>query len=387
MTSIDVRARIKHLVEDVSRHGQVRLYVRQPGKPKIRLHVSVEHPDFLEHYRDALAGLARAAPRQGVTSVRVDQAKPGTFRSLCEAYMASGDFKRKLKPIGQRTRRGLLEHCWHEETKPGSGLRMGDCPVPSFGPGHVRTLRDRKADLPEAGNNRVKAIRSVFAWACETNDKLENPARKVKLFPTKGDGFHSWSLDEVARFEARHPIGTQARLAFDLLLYTAQRRSDIVLFGRQHVDAEGWLTLTQGKTGTKVELPVIAPLALSIAAAAPDTLQFLVTAQGRPFTANGFGNKFREWCDQAGLPKCSAHGLRKATAARLAELGCSEDEIGAITGHLTSKEIGRYTKAARRRVLAESAMAKLSASLDRERKSPTSKLLSILVGQNTEKAK
>src|SRR5262249_29621193 len=60
-------------------------------------------------------------------------------------------------------------------------------------------------------------------------------------------------------------------------------------------------------------------------------LAFLVTEFGRPFTANGFGNRFRKWCDEVGLP-CSAHGLRKTAATRLAEAGASELEIRAITG-------------------------------------------------------
>jgi hypothetical protein len=37
-----------------------------------------------------------------------------------------------------------------------------------------------------------------------------------------------------------------------------------------------------------------------------------------------------------------ALGLRKAAAVRLAELGAPENEIMAITGHRTSKEITRY---------------------------------------------
>ena len=32
------------------------------------------------------------------------------------------------------------------------------------------------------------------------------------------------------------------------------------------------------------------------------------------FTAPGFGNKFRDWCNEAGLPHRSAHGCRKAGA-------------------------------------------------------------------------
>ena len=61
---------------------------------------------------------------------------------------------------------------------------------------------------------------------------------------------------------------------------------------------------------------------------------------------------------RAGLPHCSAHGLRKATAARLAEQEASAHEIMAVTGHKTLEEVERYTREARRRKLADSAMSK-----------------------------
>ena len=68
----------------------------------------------------------------------------------------------------------------------------------------------------------------------------------------------------------------------------------------------------------------------------------------------------RDWCKQAKLPHCSAHGLRKAAAARLAEHGATEQEIMALTGHRTSKEVDRYTRSASQKVHADSAMAKLA---------------------------
>jgi len=82
---------------------------------------------------------------------------------------------------------------------------------------------------------------------------------------------------------------------------------------------------------------------------------------GRPFTSNGFGNKFRDWCNEAGLPQCAVHWLRKAAASRLAELGCTEQEIMSITGQKTSKEIARYTRAASQKLQAERAIDKMSA--------------------------
>ena len=108
-----------------------------------------------------------------------------------------------------------------------------------------------------------------------------------------------------------------------------------------------------------VDIPLHPDLTASIAAADSRNLTFLITKYGKPFTANGFGNKFKDWCRQAGLPHCSAHGLRKATAAALAEAGATPHEIMAITGHQTLDEVERYTKAARRTKLADEAMAKL----------------------------
>ena len=81
-------------------------------------------------------------------------------------------------------------------------------------------------------------------------------------------------------------------------------------------------------------------------------LNYLVTAFNKPFTANGFGNRFRKWCDSAGLTQCSAHGLRKASAARMAELGASSHQIMSIGGWETLKEVERYTKATERKRMA-----------------------------------
>jgi integrase len=130
--------------------------------------------------------------------------------------------------------------------------------------------------------------------------------------------------------------------------------------GRQHI-RDGMLHIKQTKTGTELVIPVLPELDIVIAASRNDHLTFLTTKFGQPFTAAGFGNWFREQCDVAGLNHCSAHGLRKAAARRLAEAGCTEHEIGAITGHASLREIERYTKAVDQERLAVSAMKKVKA--------------------------
>jgi hypothetical protein len=73
----------------------------------------------------------------------------------------------------------------------------------------------------------------------------------------------------------------------------------------------------------------------------------------------GFGNWFRDQCNEAGLPKhCSAHGLRKAACRRLAEAGCTAHQIAAISGHASLREVERYTKAVDQARLAKDAIRK-----------------------------
>jgi integrase len=93
-----------------------------------------------------------------------------------------------------------------------------------------------------------------------------------------------------------------------------------------------------------------------------------MTQHGKPFTAGGFGNWFRDRCDEAGLPQCSSHGLRKLAATRLADLGCSEREIMAVTGHKSVSEVSRYVRKAEQSRLAEQAMAKQLARTNRDEK-------------------
>jgi integrase len=223
----------------------------------------------------------------------------------------------------------------------------------------VRALRDRKAATPEAANERLKALRQVFLMAINNDLAERNPARDVPYIRTGSQGFHTWTFEEVRRYEVRHPVGTKARLALALLLFTGQRRSDVVRFGRQHAKG-GWLTFTQTKNQKRrpvtLSIPILPELQTILDAMPSSNMTFLVTEFGKPFTSNGFGNRFRKWCDEAQLPHVSAHGLRKAGAVIAAENGASERQLMAVFGWSTMKEAARYTRAARQKVLAASAM-------------------------------
>lgn len=348
-----MKLRLKYVVEDTDRHGNVRIYYRRKGRGKIRLPGPIGSPAFLAAYR---AAEEMAKRPDAAHSANVAAIKAGSIRWLCVEYYQSAMFK-ELDPRTQYVRRGILERfCQNNDD--------GAKPFRLLQPRHIRQRRDEMMDRPEAANGTLKALRQLFKFAVRYDHHDDNPAAKVEYLKTKNpDGFHAWSVGELRRFEERHPVGTKARLAMALLLYTGQRRSDIVSFGRQHI-REGWLIFTQHKNRNskpvRMEIPVVAELQRTIEAGPCGELTFLVTEFGRPFTSNGFGNWFRKKCDEAGLPQCSAHGLRKAAASKLAEIGCSEFEIMAITGHKTSKEVTRYTQAANQKIRANSAMRKLS---------------------------
>jgi integrase len=196
-------------------------------------------------------------------------------------------------------------------------------------------------------------------FAVEIGWRPDDPTASVRKVHVASTGFHTWTEAEIAAFEAKHPIGTKPRLAFDLLLYTAQRRGDVVGMGPQHV-AGGFIRVRQQKTGAELEIPLHSALAASLAATPSGHLTYLTTTFGRPFSAAGFGNWFRDQCNDAGLKNCTAHGLRKAAARRLAEAGCSPHEIMAITGHKTLAEVTRYTRAADQKRGAKAALDKLA---------------------------
>lgn len=346
--------RLRYVVEDTDRHGNVRLYYRRPGQPKVRLRGPIGSPEFLTDYRRA-ANPPKPTPE--AKSDRPGRIAKGSLRWLLVEYLKSAMFK-ELDPRTQKVRRSILERACEEKGR-------GEHSYSLLLPRHVRKWRDEMMDRPEAANGMVKAMRQLYRYAVTYDLHDTNPADLVEYLDSKNpEGFHSWTLTEIEAFEAKHPVGTTARLALALGLYTGQRRADLVQLGRQHV-RDGWLRFTQNKNRNRnpvtLEIPIIPELQKIIEASPTGDLAFLKTELGRPFTSNGFGNRFRKWCDEAGLADCSVHGLRKAAAARLAELGCTEQEIMAITGHRTSQQVTKYTRAASQKARAESALRRMSA--------------------------
>jgi integrase len=339
----------KYVQGFIDRHGKPRFYFRRPGFKQMPLPGLPWSPEFMAAYKLALAG--QPVP------IGAKRVKPGTFRALAVSYFSSLAFS-SMKASTQSVYRNAIDRLCDEH---------GDKSAATLQRQHVIKLMAAKAKRPESANLLRKVLRAMMQHAVEIGLRADDPTRDVRAIRVKSDGFHSWTDAEIAQFEKHHPVGSRPRLALALLLFTGQRRSDVVSMGRQHIrdavidgKATQLLHVKQQKTGTELDIPVLPPLA-AIIAETPTDMTFLTTQFGKPFTAAGFGNWFREQCNAAGLPHCSAHGLRKAAARRMAEWGFTAHEIAAWTGHLSLREVVRYTKGVDQKRLAVAAMSKVKA--------------------------
>lgn len=335
---------LRYVHEFKDRHGKTRRYFRRPGSKQVALPGLPGSDEFMEAYRLALSG--QSAPKIEIGESRTVS---GTVGALVARYYRSAAFV-VLADSTKATYRGIIERF---------RVDHGHRRLAHLDRERVKRLLEKKAETPAAANNWLRIVRMLLDFAVDEGMLGFNPATGIKGVRHKATGAAPWPPEVIEAFRNHHALGTRARLAMELLYNTAQRRSDGVRLGPQHVRA-GILSFKQKKTGQQVDIPVLPELQAAIDATATGNLAFLVTDAGQPFSAAGFGNWFREICDAAGLKGYSAHGLRKAAATRLADAGCSDHEIMSWGGWQTLKEVQRYTAAANRKRLALSGAEKIA---------------------------
>ena len=335
--------RLRYVQAFKDRHGKPRYYFRRPGLARTPLPGLPGSTEFMEAYAAALDG--RPEPSRLVGE---EKTQPGTMTALIVAYYSSTEFK-DLEESTRYVYRHSIERF---------RARFGDKSITGMQTRHVLAYLDEFADKPGTAGNLRRVLRILMRFAVERGMRTDNPMLGLRKPKSKSEGFRTWSEEDIATYERKWPEGTRERLALDLLLYTAQRRSDVVVMGRQHVrGAKIHVAQQKGGGQTKLWIPLHPRLAASIAATPMNDMTFLVTKYGKPFTPESFTSWFVDSAKEAGLPpKSTPHGLRKAGARRLAEAGCSAHQIKAITGHKTLAEVSLYTAAADQERLAEEAM-------------------------------
>ena len=268
-------------------------YFRRRGYPRVRLPGLPWSPSFMAAYEAAFSG-----PRAAIGAGRI---KPGSVSAVVAEYFDSQQFFASKSPGTQRMRRGILERF---------RAAYGDRPFALLPPEWIEALLDAKP--PHAARSWLVTLRSLCQFAIKRGWLRTDPTRDIKQRSIKGDGFHTWTEEEISQFEAHHPMGSKPRLALALLLYTAQRRSDVVRIGRQHIK-DGVLTVKQQKTGVTLAIPVHPQLQAVLDATPSEHLTFLVTATGKPYGGNAFSEQFRElvrrgWIAEALLGTWAAQG-------------------------------------------------------------------------------
>ena len=329
-------------VED--RHGKRRYRLRRVIKGRsvdVYLPGPYGSPAFRAGYDEAVEG-ARVAMRRS---------QPGTVGYLVTAYVESTAF-RNLSEATRKAKRSRLD--WIREA-------VGQGRYATMEPRHVEDLMAKKGG-PNAANRLNKDLAQLFRFAAKRFGYTgRNAAALADGYKAPAGGHHTWTDAEIEIFRAAHATGTKARLALEIFLGTGTARQDAAALTRGNIRGGDRLHYRRGKTGQEVDLPILSELAAELVQIPTGQLMLLGHGMdGRAYAVSALGNLFRDRCAVAGLPHCSAHGLRKAGARRLAEAGATEFEVMSFLAHRNTQEASRYTAAANRARLTSSGMAKLA---------------------------
>lgn len=301
-------------------------------------------PDLPEAHPDFIAAWAMAeASAQPVRA----RAKPGTVDAAVIATLQHRRYARASTVYKATIRRGLDAIRDSFTGLPMSGLRKH----------HIQADLAKLDDNP--ANARLKAWRLLCAAAIDGGLIKDDPSLGIKKVRIDSDGHARWSDDDIEKFRAKWPLGTATRACFELVLWTGARTIDAVKLGHQNVGKDGVLVYRQSKTRNPAHVPWTAPLPDFASSWIADRqmmhdalaclkggLTFLQTGRGTVRSVKGLGNVINDGARAAELTDRTAHGLRKARLAKIAENGGTSHAIMAWGGHVTLDEVEHYTREA-----------------------------------------
>lgn len=327
-----VRFRDVHAVKKRLADGTVRTYFYH-RRTRQRLPDDQTSPEFA-------AALKMAEESATVTPGR-------SLDAVISQFLASAEFKR-LKPQSQKLYRIMLDKIRLEEIR--------HAPIDAIKRRHILKLRDSMSDRPGTANAFVAVMGALFRFAVEREYIEISPIRNIKRLA--GGEYQPWPDEAIEAFLKK--AQPEMALALKVGLYTGQRLGDCLAMRWSDYDGNG-IAVRQEKTGAQLFIPVHAELkaALDKARREAKSLHILTTPAGRPWEKSTFRAAFTRAMREAGLTGLHFHGLRKTAATKLAEVGCSEHEIGSITGHASVRMIEHYTKKANQKRRALAAIHKL----------------------------
>ena len=380
----------RYVQADRSQRGQTRYYVQlRNGLPKIRIKAEFDTKDFDE---ECDAAIASQIALYGDASDHINAQKqrneprgeppaapptPHTLRWYWMLYKQSdrwlGDLSVGHEGLAESTRiqrKGLIESLLPDNgEKPFAVLTR-------------KVIRDEmKARTPSQAGNLLSGLRGMIRWMIDADhlDEDDDPTIGLKSGKAKASretgGFLPWTEDDMALYRAKWPLGTEARLMFDILHYTFLRLGDAHRFGPPHLrqivrKMAVQIATEKSRGNTTVTVPVHPAFAESLRAARAAGIIGAEVFTGKilkgrvlPMNKKAWASKFKKYAVLAGVnePKKSCHGVRKARAEVAAYADCTESQMMAMFGWTDPKMPAHYIAQANREKLGMSGMDKVIA--------------------------
>jgi integrase len=212
-------------------------------------------------------------------------------------------------------------------------------------------FKDRNFDHPGRCKTALSALSAVFRFAHNNGWIIGNPAANLSNLP-KSTPHKRWTDAEIDRFIETAPdyLGTAIMAA----LYTGQRRGDLVKMRWSDYDGET-IHLVQQKTGKELTIYVHPKLRAALDRAGRVGPYLLRNSRNEPWCGPSLHRAVSRHAKAIGLHDRTLHGIRKSTASKLAELGCTPHQIMSVTGH-SMKEANNYSREASTKILSQQAM-------------------------------
>lgn len=341
----------KNVRPERDRHGRIRYRFRKAGYRSCMIPGEPGSPEMLEAVARALReGRIEKPPLESPF-----RPEPRSLDDLWRRYRASPHWTRNSARYRHVAGRVIERFLDREDSK---GRRFGRRPVDRVTVAWLDNQLGAMSGTPGAANDLRKKLKGLMNHAIRLEWRQSNPVALTAKF-REGPGHHDWTDTEIEQFRAAHPLGTMARLTLELALNTAGRACNLNKLERAHIVGRRIVT-AHAKNGNSSSVPILATTRAAIEALPAAPIRFLLVTQfGKPFSDKGMSNRMRKWCDEAGLPHCSLHGLRKSVSRQLVERGATDAEGQSVTGHKSSKMFQHYRAAADRDRLADAAMARL----------------------------
>jgi integrase len=334
------------------------IFFRSPAGRDTKAQHPEGSPEFWAQYATHMNGTepSRAARPAAYLDRKVSQRL--SLGGLVAAYFKSDHFTGRKGPSAKQDRMRLELICQSVDRATGT-RRRADFDAESFTLTNIDSIHTDFPGTAITKDAAVKALSKVFSWGRKTGRVPFNPVTGFE-YRGKVKGKRAFTDAEVAAFEARWPVGTEARLAFAFARYTMLRRSDIRQMGPHVFKTPGRMIWTEVKNSDSNVPGKGAPVTKHRNIPAHPELMRIVARYrwtNRPYYIGGrrdpskmldhdsFGRLWKEWVVAAGLPAdLTVHSMRKWGAQYLMKQGINKRDIQALGGWSKADMVDLYTK-------------------------------------------